>query len=123
MPKRTRPPRQSPLDGRRRDLAARERQLRDRMTNLQRMLEDAPKKRQEVVRREREEFMRRAVSWDRRESGPMAVDHRFPVELGRVGGRARRIEKRRAKLHFAALCVLLAVALYLLVQFVARYLQ
>jgi hypothetical protein len=107
----------SPIDRNRRELLDKERELKRRMDGVRKMLDDAPRLREEVAKREREHLVIRTQSRSRRTAGPESLDHRLRVHSPVAKGRSTKIEKQRAKLQFYALLILLAVAVVILLQF------
>ena len=96
----------TPLAARERELAEQQHRLQAEIAELQRTVEEAPRRRAEQARREREEMLERArqSSYESRRSGALP-DKRFTGGMGgRIGGakegggtrRARSIGGRRA---------------------------
>ena len=118
---RRRPPRSgSPVDQQQEELARRENELRDRMQQLQRMIEDAPRVAAETSRRQREELLARAnESGSRLDASLSLRDRRWGDEQNDTRRRgALRKERREGRLIFLVLVIALAlVVLWLMSRF------
>ena len=112
---RRRPPKSgSPVDQQQEELARRESELRDKMQQLQRMIEEAPRVAAETSRRQREELLARAnESGSRLDASLSLRDRRWGDED--AGGRRRgalRKERREGRIVFLVLVIALAAVVF-----------
>ena len=116
MPRRPPKP-ETPLNQKQEELALEESKLRERMRELERMIEEAPRVAEETSRRQREEILQRASEGGRRLDVSIALqDKRYGDEIfrGRRRGSMRK-ERREGRLLFLVLVIALAVAIIWLV--------
>jgi hypothetical protein len=107
MARRARPSGTS-LDAKKRALAEQEEKLRQHMDKLQRLIEEAPIRAEESKKKRREELVSRNPKGARRLDSPTLVDRRFELQLPtRTRRRARKGERRVARLKFFVLCLVL----------------
>ena len=115
-----RPPRggkpASPLDAKQQALGEEEAQLREKVSRLQRLIEEAPRLAEEEERRRREELISRASQGAARwESRAVIPDKRFDAHtsLYRPSRRSLKSEKAEVRRKFFVLCIVLgALALW-----------
>ncbi|MBV9008117.1 MAG: hypothetical protein JO354_02975 [Verrucomicrobia bacterium] len=110
----------SPVDQKQQELALREDELREKMQQLQRMIEEAPRVAAETSRRQREELIARAnESGSRLDASLSLRDRRWGDEQWDSRRRvALRKERREGRLVFLVLVIALAlVLLWLLTRF------
>ncbi|HEY0369466.1 MAG TPA: hypothetical protein VGC85_07705 [Chthoniobacterales bacterium] len=102
----------TPLNDKQAELAQREQALRDKMSKLERMIEDAPRQAEESHRRHREELLARAQAGGSRLDVSIALnDKRFSDGLQQSGRRrSLRKERREGRLIFLVLVLALAIA-------------
>jgi hypothetical protein len=105
----------TPLDAKKRALAEQEIKLREHMDKLERLIEEAPIRAEEGKKKRREELVSRNPKGARRLDSPTLIDRRFELQMPpRTKRRARKGERRAARLKFFVLClVLLAFLLWL----------
>jgi hypothetical protein len=110
----------SPLDQQQEELALRENELRDKMQQLQRMIEEAPRLAAETSRRQREELLARAnQSGSRLDASLSLRDRRWgDEESERRRPRSLRKERREGQIIFLLLVIALGlVVLWLVTRF------
>ena len=102
---------ESPVDQQQEELARRENELRDKMQQLQRMIEDAPKVAAETSKRQREELLARAnQSGSRLDASLSLRDRRWDDrEFGTRRRGALRKERREGRIIFLVLVIALVV--------------
>ncbi|MEP6936901.1 MAG: hypothetical protein ABI871_02420 [Chthoniobacterales bacterium] len=112
----------TPLDQKQSELAQRERQLRDEMLKLEQMIAEAPRVAEETTRRQREELLRRANDGGSRLDVSMALQDKRYYDSGsatRPRRRSLRKERREGRLLF----LLMVIALFLVVLWLANHLH
>jgi hypothetical protein len=110
----------SPVDQQQEELARRENELRDKMQQLQRMIEEAPRLAAETSRRQREELLARATQSGSRLDASLSLrDRRWGDEESGTRPRgALRKERREGRIVFLVLVIALAmVVLWLMTRF------
>jgi hypothetical protein len=111
---------ESPVDQQQQELARREDELRDKMQQLQRMIEEAPRVAAETSKRQREELLARAnESGSRLDAALSLRDRRWgDEEWGKRRRGALRKERREGRIIFLVLVIALAaVVLWLMARF------
>lgn len=100
----------SPISDRQKRLAEEEARIRAEEERLKQLLSQAPKKREELVRKQRDEFIKRKSTVVHIE-GP--VDRRYDAVTARPA-RSRKMHKDRTlgQLFFVVLLIALGLALY-----------
>ena len=100
----------SPISDRQKRLAEEEARIKEEEERLKQLLSQAPKKREELVRKQRDEFIKRKSTVVHVE-GP--VDRRYDVVAERPA-RGRKMHKDRTlgQLFFVVLLITLGLALY-----------
>jgi hypothetical protein len=110
----------TPLTAKQQELALRENELREKMQQLEQMIQEAPRKAHEKMRRQQEELLLRASDEGRRlnvELGVRDVRH-GEFDFRPNGGRrvSLRKERREGRLIFIVLVVVLAVVVFWLMR-------
>ncbi len=102
----------TPLNQKQEELARRESKLREEMQQLERLIAEAPRKAEEVTRRNREELMSRASEVGSRLDVSMALQDKRFSDGGRYSGRrvSLRKERREGRIIFLVLVIALAAA-------------
>lgn len=102
----------SPLDGKRRALAEEQARIQAEIEHKKRLIEEAPKRAAEAIKRQQEEFVRRASRNDSRFGAPSALHdprHVHPLNPGApVRGRKLRKHRRQGMWTFFVLCGIFA---------------
>ena len=108
---------ESPVDQQQEELARRENELRDKMQQLQRMIEEAPRVAAETSKRQREELLARAnQSGSRLDASLSLRDRRWGDEESSTRRRgALRKERREGRIIFLVLVIALAVVVFWLI--------
>lgn len=106
-------PRQStPLDEKHRELARLEAELNDRIKNLQSLIQEAPRRKQEQIERRKRALVERAERMGSRQGLDMPTSLRGGYTYRArtaVGGPALRSEQKAQRLQFLTLLVVLGV--------------
>jgi hypothetical protein len=108
------PKSESPVDQQQEELARRENELRDKMQQLQRMIEEAPRVAAETSKRQREELLARAnQSGGRLDASLSLRDRRWGDEQSSTRRRgALRKERREGRIIFLVLVIALVVVVF-----------
>jgi hypothetical protein len=104
---------ETPLNQKQEELAAQESKLREKMQELERMIQEAPRLAEKISRQQREEILQRASEGGRRLDVSIALqDKRFGDELfeRRRRGSLRK-ERREGRLLFLVLIIALSLAI------------
>jgi septal ring factor EnvC (AmiA/AmiB activator) len=106
------PKSETPLTEKQEELARREKELRDQMQKLERMIAEAPRVAEETSRRQREELLARASEGSSRLDVSMALqDRRYGDGDSSSGPRGSlRRERREGRIVFLVLVIVLAAA-------------
>lgn len=102
----------SPLDAKRRALAEEQAKITAEIEHKKQLIEEAPRRAAEAIKRQQEEFVRRAARNDNRFGTPSALHdprHVVPLNPGApVRGRKLRKHRRQGMWTFFVLCAIFA---------------
>jgi hypothetical protein len=111
----------SPINAKQQSLQLEQEQLHQRMRKLEALLAEAPKKAQELERRQREEGIARATGRSRRLDAPSGVNVRYNTSAGAASApRKLRKERQQAKIQFIVLFLLLLALVWFVISQLAK---